>query len=483
MSVPLRLLFLAFPSDRTGNASFLTLKPIPMTDANLTTASLSAHLPFVPNAEQRVALDKISSFLDPDCPDQFFLLKGSAGTGKTSLLRAVTDYLTRENRIFYLTAPTGRAAQIIGKKTGHPAGTTHSLVYLAEPDEDGLVVTLLPKTNRETGPAVFIVDEASLVNDHIDSRDESFVCRESLLTRLLNYAREGNSCNKLLFIGDEYQLPPVGANFSPALSEEYLVSKFRLRGSSYSLQQVMRQSDDSYILDNAEMLRESIRAGRSTGPIRFTDNQTYGSAIREYGRHFTWLDDSSSVMLARSNKQGQAMNRAVRRELHGWGETRQLLPGDLLIANQNTVLGGEVLYRGSSVWVEQTGKTKLFGGLHFLDCHVIFQSLEGNRVETGVKILIETLVDEKGQLTLAQRKALVHEAMKKNRKFRESRSPEDDAFVGALQARYGYALTCHRAQGGEWKRVFLNPMYGTADGKWLYTAVTRASEHLYSWSS
>lgn len=444
-------------------------------------AEITSLLPFAPNQEQRQALQRIEAFLDPSCTDRFFILKGAAGTGKTSVIKAVTEYLAQQEHIFYLTAPTGRAAQIIGKKTGQPAGTTHSLVYLAESDEDGVVVTLKPKTNQEEAPAVYIVDEASLISDTNYQGDASFVSEETLLTRLISYANEGNVKSKFLFIGDAYQLPPVGAACSPALSEEYLRNKFRLTGKSFSLQQVMRQDNDSYILHNANQLRNSIQKELRPGALQFNHTGNYGGAMRQFGSLFEQGNDGRSVFIGRSNKQVLAMNLAVRRQLFGWSVNREMLPGELLIANQNCILQGQVLFSGSPVWVDRCGKIETFAGVNYINAILSFQSLSGEVVCVQSKVVLDTLVNEDGQLTIQQRRAIVHEAIRHNRKYRESRRPADDGFVGALQARYGYALTCHKAQGGEWEHVFLNPMYGQAEGRWLYTAVTRAAAQFYSW--
>lgn len=444
-------------------------------------SDLVSFLPFAPNSEQETVLKRMQDFLDPSCKERFFILKGAAGTGKTSLIKAVTEYLDQQERIFYLSAPTGRAAQIIGKKTGQPASTTHSLVYVAEPDEDGIVVTLRPKTNKEQAACVFIIDEASLINDSFYRCNDSFIVEQPLLSRLIDYANEGNIKSKFLFIGDEYQLPPVGENYSPALNETYLSQKFALPGISASLQQVMRQDEGSYILSNACKLRSNIQRGTQPGALRFNHTGSYGAAIRRFAQYYEPLHDGRSVFIGRSNKQVQAMNLAVRRQLFGWNVRELLLPGELLVANQNMILSDEVLFRGSPVWIQQCGPLEVFAGVHFINTTLTFASLTGQMITARSKVVLDTLVNETGQLTVEKRKAIVHEAMKRNRKYRESKRPEHDAFVGALHARYGYALTCHKAQGGEWQHVFLNPMYGQAEGRWLYTAVTRASDHLYSW--
>ncbi len=438
------------------------------------------HLPFTPNKEQETALDQLQEFLEPACREQFFILKGAAGTGKTSLIKAVTDWLVEQKQDFCLSAPTGRAAQIIGKKTGQPAGTTHSLVYIPEPDEDGIVVRLVPRPNLDRRPCIYIVDEASLVSDTPGNSAE-FISSKPLLSRMIEYAKEGNTNNKFLFIGDEYQLPPVGAGFSPALSEAYLEKKFGMKGRGFALNQVMRQQDGSYILQNARALRQSIRENLPPCKLQFQHSGSYGGALRSYVRNYKQHNDGRVLMIGRSNRQVLAMNQSVRNVLFHWNVQQHILPGEMLVANQNTILADQVLFRGNCLWVEKTGPMETFAGVHFLNTTTSFQSLAGEWVRARTKIVLDSLVNENGSLSIDQRKAIVHEALKRNRKYRESRRPEDDAFVGALHARYGYALTCHKAQGGEWQHVYLNPMYGQAESRWLYTAVTRAAEHLYSW--
>jgi hypothetical protein len=298
---------------------------------------------------------------------------------------------------------------------------------------------------------------------------------------LIDFANEGNTDNKFLFIGDGFQLPPVGANYSPALSEEYLTSRYKLNGRSFELTQVMRQEDGSGILVTANHLRNCIQNGGTPEKIHYRNAGSYGGAIRKYASYFERGNESRAVFIGRSNKQVLAMNQAVRRQLFGWNVQMPILPGDLLVATQNCMIDEHIIFSGSPMWVERCGKEELFAGTNYLNIILGFQSITGERVSVRTKIVVDTLINENGQLGFDQRKAIIHEAIKLNRKYRESKRTEDDAFVGAIQARYGYALTCHKAQGGEWENVFLNPMYGQAEGRWLYTAVTRASQQFYSW--
>jgi exodeoxyribonuclease-5 len=203
--------------------------------------------------------------------------------------------------------------------------------------------------------------------------------------------------------------------------------------------------------------------------------------MRRFGSLFEKGNDARSVFIGRSNKQVLAMNLAVRRQLFGWNVNRHLLSGDMLIANQNCIIQDEVLFSGSPVWVDQCGAMETFAGVHYLNTQLSFRSVTGEIVTVHSKVVLDSLVNETGQLPVEKRKAIVHEAMKRNSKYRETKRPSDDSFVGALNVLYGYALICHKAQGGEWQHVFLNPMYGEAEGRWLYTAVTRASEQFYSW--
>lgn len=455
-----------------------------MTANNTTTAvlpNIESLLSFAPNADQQLALAQLVEFVQPENPSQLCVLRGCAGTGKTSIIKALTDYLDSSEIAFRLAAPTGRAAQIIGKKTGNAAKTIHATIFTPEVQEDG-VVRFLPKSNSSNQYTIYIVDEASMVPDAVSVNNMGFSQDSSTLSRLIQYVREGNAASKIIFIGDTNQLPPVeNRNFSPALHLPYLQEKYRLNGVEIVLNEIMRQENGSYILENAENLRNAIEQSIPMKSLRCRNLSNFSKGVQGYLQMLDDTCDNSAVMIAYTNKQVNAMNTWARKFRFQYKDREPLKPGDLLLLNQNTVKNEDLMLRGMHMKVLEVRPSRPFAGLDFLNVNLEYTSLAGESKNLVTKVMVNTLLNENGNLAHEDSQRLVHEAIKYNRKYRETKNPEDDPFVGALRVRYGYALTCHKAQGGEWQHVFLNPLFNRDDLKWCYTAVTRASQHLYSW--
>ncbi|MFT4154572.1 ATP-dependent DNA helicase [Parafilimonas sp.] len=446
-----------------------------------TLAAFISSLPFNPNADQLNALDLLVQFLSPQHAGECFVLTGSAGTGKTSIIKAVTDYLHNQQTPFFLTAPTGRAARIIGKKTGNAARTLHSLVFEPELQDDDVTVLLKPRQNTEQREALYIVDESSMISG-MASAGGDFICTTSLLQQFITYVQQGNKSSRILFIGDVNQLPPVGMAEPPALNTLYLQQRYHLACMHYNLAQVMRQAEGSYLLDNATAIRDAIMQSAALPTIHVKVMPKIGNALNSFVRHLNVSDHQSAVMIAQSNKQVNALNAMVRRNRFGWQEHPLLLPGESLVCNENTMLDGQPVFNGDPLVLLNTWKPETFGGCHFINAEVEFVDCMGEVLRRKTKILLESVAGD-GFITIEKRKGIIAEAMKRNKKFREGRRPADDAFVSALKVRYGYALTCHKAQGGEWRNVFINPLFNKENLKWVYTAVTRASVDLYSWAA
>ncbi len=455
-----------------------------MTATNPTTTTLSGirHLlPFTPNAEQLAALEQLVTFVQPENPARICVLRGCAGTGKTSIIKALTDYLHQSEIEFRLAAPTGRAAQIIGKKTGNGARTIHATIFSPEVQEDG-VVRFLPKTNPSDKFTIFIIDEASMVPDAVSYGNDGFRQDTSTLSRLISYVQEGNKDSKLIFIGDTNQLPPIeNRNFSPALNLDYLKERYQLKGTEIVLNQVERQQNGSYILENAENLRNAIERGIAMKTLRCRNLSSFSKGVQGYLQMLDDSSDSSAVMIAYSNKQVNAMNTWARKFRYQYKDREPVKVGELFMLNQNIIKNDMLMMRGTQLKVLEVRPSKPFAGLEFVNANLEFTSIEGETKTLVTKVLTDTLVNENGTLPHEVNQRLVHEAIRLNRKYRDSKNPEDDPYVGALRVRYGYALTCHKAQGGEWEHVFLNPLFNREDLKWCYTAVTRASRQLYSW--
>ena len=453
-----------------------------MTNINQIFDKLKSYLPFTPNKDQDQALRKIAEFLCPDNNSDFFILTGPAGSGKTSLVKSLVYHFFNNDTSFHAASPTGRSARLLSKHSGCHARTIHSLLFNPEFDDDSMQITLIPKVNKaHEDQRFFIIDEASMISDRANSEGK-FIQSNSLLKQLISYVKAGNTKNKIILIGDRYQLPPVNSNHSPALSCKYISEKYGLNGSHFDLQIVERQKADSYILKTANEILESFQKGVNYSLDSFKQGYNFSSAIKYYLNDFNKNDKDHAVMIALSNGQVNALNTWTRKFRYNYKDHHKVMPGELMICNHNCQLGDEILQKGQHFKVNKAWKPEQFADMHFINAEIEFENTGNHLVTTKSKILLESIVSRDGNIPLKDEKNLLHEAYKRNKKFRESKNVCDDAFVNAIRARYGYALTCHKAQGGEWKNVYLHPGYKKENLRWLYTAVTRASQELFSWA-
>ena len=212
---------------------------------------------FILNEGQKIGVSKLSKFSFNNSNSDVFILKGSAGTGKTTVINELKKYYQKNQTHFVVCTPTNRSARIISEKTNYPSQTIHSLIYNAIELEEGLVRFDL-KRNTDDSFKIYIVDESSLISKN-NNLDSSYISSDSLLNSFVKYVKQGNNSNKIIFIGDDYQLPPVKEDFSPALNLEYLENHYDFKVDQYELTQVMRQDESSKVLSLATILRESIR--------------------------------------------------------------------------------------------------------------------------------------------------------------------------------------------------------------------------------
>ena len=461
---------------------------------------------------QSLAVGKIRAFIAGSTP--CFILKGSAGTGKTTLIGQLIRELDAAQHPYTLLAPTGRAARILGSKTRAAANTIHRVIYhltdidvfegAASVNDPGLRLTF-PLKKSDPGNMLFIVDESSMVGDKESHGDLLQFGSGRLLADLIEYARLARPGRtedlgaKILFVGDPAQLPPVGETLSPALSEYYLRQTFGLECGECEITEVMRQESGSGILDRATALRNSI----SNKVFNTLDLSANGKDIQAVSvvEAITLVEQafkakSSSVLITHSNAQALDLNRSVRGRL--WGnESRELQIGDVLLVNKNSVKTG--LYNGDLVKVRKVApsperKSIRIKGIEgpvelvFRSVSVAYRNMDGKIIDVDCKIL-ENLLDspERDLPPMAQRALLVDFRLRnpnvrpKTAEFKMA--IQQDEYFNALQVKYGYALTCHKAQGGEWDTAAVN--FGDGRGqrnedffRWTYTAVTRAKQKL-----
>lgn len=430
-----------------------------------------------PTTEQKTALEALAEFVKENNEDDFFILSGAAGTGKTSITSALIGYLNDNEIPFKIAAPTGRAARILGKKSQTISSTIHSLIYTAETDKDTGAIRWKLKTNKSKDFSVFIIDESSMIN--AESKGEGmFQSENSLLGNLIKFIRSGNEKNKVLFLGDQNQLPPYQEIKSLALDPNHLRKKFNWKGSFHYLTEVKRVEDGSYILKNATNLRRSIDENKSIPDLEGNRNKHVWDAAKEFAKEFNPDLLDQSIAIGRSHKTNKIFNDEVRKKIFG-SDINLIENGDLLIVLQNWRRGEHLLYNGDHVLVEEVdfSQKKTVCGIDFVPIKLKAQKLDGSIQIIDDFIYMESLMAEDGKIPMEVENQLRAERFRKNKIFSNTGNAEDDPYVGALKLGYGYAITCQKAQGGEWDKVYINT-FGIEDKKWLYTAVTRAKSEL-----
>jgi ATP-dependent exoDNAse (exonuclease V) alpha subunit len=428
-----------------------------------------------PTAEQEKVLLAMQDFISNEF--DFLILSGAAGTGKTSITSALIGYLNELNRTYRIAAPTGRAARIIGRKANTVTSTIHSLIYNVEVVEKSGKVIYSLKTSSSSIPTIYIIDEASMISEKKDVSNELFHVDKGMVYDLIEYIMSENTGNKIIFIGDHYQLPPINEIESVALSKQFLESTFNLKGSEFYLTEVKRQEDGSYILENATNIRKAIDDGKINHEIKGKKSDGIWSAAQTYVKDAESKGFDNQVAIGVSHRANKYFNDIVREKM--FGKLRQILePGDLLMVTQNWSRNGSNLYNGDHVQLISVdwNLQETVAGLHFVAVKVkpIFGD---SSQEIEDYAIVESIVNIGGKVDPTVFNELRMNRYAKNIKFRESQKVSDDRYLGALKLMYGHAITCNKAQGGEWKKVFINTL-GIPSLKWQYTAVTRGIDEI-----
>jgi exodeoxyribonuclease V len=454
-------------------------------------ADITSFFPFEPTLEQREALDLLALYMLSGSDHQVFLLKGYAGTGKTSLISALIRYLDERSVGCELLAPTGRAAKVLASYSGHPALTIHKKIYrkAVVSGEDGPFSINFNK-HQDT---FFMVDEASMISN--ERGENATFGSGRLLEDLLEFVYSGENC-RLILMGDTAQLPPVGQELSPALDPEQL-HRMGMEASVIELTQVLRQAGDSGVLQNATALRESIRQNKVTvlpqlrpnkvDVIRVSGEELIDAVSASYGK----VGIEESKIVCYSNKRAVLFNKGIRNSV--LYKEEEVTSGDYLLVAKNNYLWSEpykeipFIANGDLVEVVRVRKQYEMYGFRFADMEVRFPEYNW---ELEVRVLLDSLgaespaIDRPSQERLYQQ--VVQDYAQTCRTKRELYlSLKNDPWLNALQVKYGYAFTCHKAQGGQWKDVFIDQGYVTEERmgldyyRWLYTAMTRATERVF----
>ena len=453
---------------------------------------IKSNFSYKPTLEQENAVKKLVHFLLSPGNEGVFLLKGYAGTGKTTLIGALVKTLDQLQQKCILMAPTGRAAKVFAHYAGHSAFTVHKKIYRQKSFSNELSnFSLNDNLHQHT---LFIVDEASMIAN--EGLAGSMFGTGRLLDDLIEYVYAGTGC-RLMLIGDTAQLPPVGEEESPALSADALKG-YGLHVEEVMLTEVVRQMQDSGILWNATELRRYIaKEDFFTLPLIKIDgfpdvNVVNGNELIELiGECYDRAGMDETIVVCRSNKRANIYNRGIRHTILYREE--ELETGDWLMVAKNNYYWTEgnkdvdFIANGDIAVVRRVRREREMYGFRFAD--VVLRFPDYNDMELEVTLLLDTLHVETPALPKEMNDRLFYSVLEDYvdipTKRERMKKMKTDPYYNALQVKYAYAVTCHKAQGGQWKRVFLDQGYMTEDMlspdyfRWLYTAFTRATEKLY----
>ena len=453
---------------------------------------LRNHFPFHPTDEQQHAFTTFAQFLCEEQPS-VLILKGAAGTGKTEVAAAFVRTLVSLQQKILLLAPTGRAAKVFSLASGYPAYTIHRRIYRGQLDSPSRSTFQLNYAKMRD--AVVFVDEASMISNRGDF--DAMFGSGQLLDDLVQYVFGGENC-KLVLLGDWAQLPPVGEEHSPALSRQ-VMEGYGVKVLEVRLSQVLRQQAQSGILFNATTVRNMLERDDDTllPKVRF---QGFADIVRVPGDElieslytsYAEVGADETIVVTRSNKRAGIYNNGIRGRVLGREE--ELSSGDMLMVVRNNYFWAEkekinleFIANGDRARVMRVRNQRELYGFHFAD--ITMQMPDYDDVELTCTVLLNTLQSEAPALTAEQNEAFFHAVMEdyadlptKTERMEHMRK---DIYYNALQIKYAYAVTCHKAQGGQWAHVYVDQGYMTDDMlspdylHWLYTAFTRATEKLF----
>ena len=460
-------------------------------------------LPFTANEGQMQLLDKLSRFITSPAPRKAFILCGYAGTGKTSIMAALVQSLKQLSQRFVLLAPTGRAAKVLSRYAGHPAYTIHKFIYRQKQLGEE-VFTLNDNLHKHT---LFIIDEASMISG---VREAHGFGSGMLLDDLVKYVYSGEGCS-LLTLGDDAQLPPVGSIVSPALQTDYMFG-YQLDITSHTLTQVARQALNSGILHNATQLRELAlgttlpteeneveqlwKILEEKSDIRTIANQELQELIETAHSE---VGEEETILLTRTNKRTNIYNQGIRARIL-WRED-EISSGDRIMISKNNYFWTEkyenlpFLANGDMLEIVRLRNMREMYGYRFVDAQL--RALDYDW-EIDAVLWIDTLYSDSPEATQTMQRDLFskiaedYPELQRNKK-ELVKTIYQSPYYNALQMRFAYAITGHKSQGGQWKRVFIDPYIGGSQPqpngnhnedarsfyRWIYTAITRATEQVY----
>ncbi len=457
---------------------------------------IKSELPFEPNEEKAGLFKALGAFLVSRVPRKAFVLSGYAGTGKTSVVSALVRTLASLKQSYVLLAPTGRAAKVLSRYSGSQAYTIHKKIYR----QNRLGVEAFSLSDNLHKHTLFIIDEASMLSGNRDNGTFGSGC---LLDDLVRYVYQGDGCSMLL-LGDNAQLPPVGSTYSPALDVEFLERNYQLSVFSYQLSVVARQALDSGILSEATRIRNLLsNPSNQSNLISLVPNgkdviQVPGEEVIETIED-SWrtVGAEETLVIARSNKMTNLYNQGVRARVM-WKE-EQLSNGDRIMVSKNNYFWTheykdlEFIANGDMFEIERLTNEHEMYGFHF--AKVALRSVDYNW-EIEALVWLDTLTTDTPEANYSLQKELFSRIAEDYPEIRNKKELVkkiyDSPYFNALQIRYAYCVTCHKSQGGQWKHVYIDTSGIGEDAermadateryeylRWLYTALTRATEKIY----
>lgn len=455
---------------------------------------VKSKFPFETTLKQDIFLQKVVQFVTNDQQDEIFVLKGYAGTGKTTLISTLINQLRHINKKYVMLAPTGRAAKVIANYSSQPAYTIHKRIYYPKKDKNtGMAFTMQANKFKNT---IFIVDEASMISDV--STDTNMYTNGSLLDDLLYYVYSGQNC-KLILVGDTAQLPPVHQEVSPALNIDTLSLNYQMEVTHIELDEVMRQELDSGILYNATELRElldsyfldtfqfDVKPFNDIVPLQ--DGYEILDAIQDaYSNHGV----EETVFIVRSNKRANQYNQQIRYKI--LDKESEISVGDMVMVVKNNYFWlkdnqtvTDFIANGDIMEILQIYKIVELYGFRFASVKVRMIDYPALQPFDTI-VFLSTLESESASLSYEETNKLYQEVLldyeDERTAYKKMQKVKENEYFNALQIKFAYAVTCHKSQGGQWNTVFIEQPYlpnGISKEyiRWLYTAMTRAKEKLY----
>ena len=454
---------------------------------------LEKKLDFKPTQSQLIWFKEISNFILSEDLNSVFVLKGYAGSGKTTLLGSLVLQLNIINYTAVLIAPTGRAAKVMSTYSNHPAHTIHKQIYNTKSEDTGNIIFRLKKNTHKN--TIFIVDEASMIGNEIIQN--KFSKSDSLLNDLVKYVRGGYNC-KLLFVGDPAQLPPINLTLSPALDSDLLKEYYFDKVFTVELTFVVRQKENSGILNNATTIRKQLNQNiynkfkfniNGYNDIRNLNDRNNILEEVESAYHISGIDQT--VFIVRSNKRAYLFNKQIRQSILNYEDNISIGDRLMVLKNNyfwlsNTSKPGFIA-NGDIIEIIKIKSIKEIYGFSFAEVHVLLVDYP-DELPIETVLLLDTLETVTASLSYEESNRLYKNIMEdyidEKSKFKRLIKVKENKFFNALQVKYSYAITCHKSQGGQWENIFLEKPY-LPNGlnkeylRWLYTAITRAKNKLH----